>query len=192
MALKLITAPTNKPVTTSAMEAHLRSDLSDEITIVNAYIGAITEKAETYTRRALMTQTWELVLDEFPKCGIVIPLPPLQSVTSIKYLDDNGVEQTLSAADYKIDTDTEPARIYPAYGKQWPDTRNEINAVRIRFVCGYLTADAVPESVKAWIMLNVANLYENRETIVVGQKSQVVELTTMADSLLDACRVVSF
>ncbi len=188
MALRLITAPAVKPVTVSDMESHMRAVLTAETAIVEAYIAAITEKAEAYTRRALVSQTWELVLDGFP-CEIRLPLSPLQSVTSIKYLDAAGVLQTLDPSMYVVDSASEPGRISPAYGTTWPVTLPVHGAVVIKFVCGYgAAASSVPASIKAWIMLNVASLYENRESIGDPRLSEI----GMAESLLTPFRVVSW
>jgi len=52
-----------------------------------------------------MPQTWRRVTDHFPSCGwLCLPLPPLQSVASIKYYDTDGVQQTLDAAVYQVST----------------------------------------------------------------------------------------
>ncbi len=136
MAVKLIAPPLIEPIKREDVEAHLRCDLTAESALIDSYIAAVRQQAEAITRRALITQTWELVLDEFPP-DITLPFPPLQSVVSVKYIDTAGVEQTLSASSYIVDTDSEPARITPAYGEVWPSTRCQVNAVRIRFVCGY-------------------------------------------------------
>jgi uncharacterized phiE125 gp8 family phage protein len=57
---------------------------------------------------------------------------------------------------------SEPGRIVLAYGKSWPSTYDEIQAVQIRFVCGYATAADVPAEIKLAILLKVAQLYEHR------------------------------
>ena len=192
MAAKLITAPAKEPITLTDLETHLRADLSNETATVAVMISSARDRAETITRRALITQTWELVLDLFPQSSgaIGLPFPPLQSVTSIKYIDPDGVEQTLNAADYIVDKDSEPARIVPAYGKTWPSTRYQINAVRVRFVCGYGdTATDVPMPIKQWMLLQIGSMYENREAINIGN---TVNPIPFVDGLLDSFRAVTF
>lgn len=190
-ALKLITAPAAEPISLTDVEGQCRLDAgvitaNGEATTVGIFITAVRQKAELYLRRPLITQTWEMVLDEFPAV-IVVPLPPLQSVTSITYTDGNGDTQTLDPTTYKVDNDSEPARIVPTYGNQWPATRDEINSVRVRFVCGYGdSTGTVPVCVRQWMLLNVADLYENRELTQVGPRMTVVDAATIADGLLDA------
>jgi uncharacterized phiE125 gp8 family phage protein len=188
MALRRITAPATKPVEVEDIEAQSRAMMADDYDLVDAYIGAITEKAEAYTRRALITQAWELVLDRFPFREIEIPLNPLQSVTSITYYDANGSLITMADTEYTVDSASVPARIIPVYNKVWPTTLNHPGTVIIRFVCGYGTAAEIPESIKAWIKMNVASLYENRESVGSVKLTE----TGICDSLLDIHRIMSW
>lgn len=166
MALKLINPPAETPIDLALAKAHTRVIGTGQDLLLSFYLEAATSNLdgkEGILGRALVTQTWEYSLDSFPCEVIEIPLPPLQTVTSIKYLDTAGAEQTLSSARYTVDSASEPGRVViDADG--WPDTYDSANAVVIRFVCGYGAATAVPSSLKAAILLNVGDLFENRQT----------------------------
>jgi hypothetical protein len=73
------------------------------------------------------------------------------------------------------------------YGDTWPDTRAQINAVAVRYVAGYANAAAVPDSIKAWIKLQVSAMYENRE----AEGSVQTFKLGFADRLLDRYKVWS-
>ena len=122
---------------------------------------------------------------------IILPMSPVQSVTSIKFIDTSGVQQTMLSTDYKVDNISEPARILPAYGTTWPSTRNEINAVEIIYQAGYGAASVVPEGIKSWIKIRAATLYENREGVAVLARGKIEPLPYV-DGLLDAYRMVMF
>jgi len=186
-ALQLITGPSSEPLTAAEAKLHSRITISADDAIVSADIIAARQKAEHITGRALMPQTWTLWLDEFPTryLEIVIPNPPLVSITEVKYIDPDGVLQTWSSAKYKVDVVSEPGRVVPVYSEVFPDTRIEINAVQVKFVCGYANAAAVPEQIKRWMLIQIANLYENRESIIPS--ANVSEAPNRyVDSLLDA------
>jgi len=189
MALKEITPPAEEPITTSEakLSPSLRVATATDDTAIGTLITTARKLAETYTLHALVTQTWELVLDGFPTGGIVVPLPPLQSVTSIKYIDTDGTEQTLDALLYSVDDDSIPGLIVPAYGETWPTTRDEVNAVRVRFVAGFGDASDVPEDIKSWIKIMVGTMYDNPQGIVVGQTVMSIP-RTFVDGLLDDYR----
>lgn len=166
--LTIVTEPTLEPVELADMKSHLSVEVSDDDTMISGFIVAARRWCEHFTRRVFITQTWKLVLDAFP-AEFRVPLPPLQSVTSITYIDTGGNAQTLGASVYTVDIDSEPGRIVEAYQQSWPSTRDVINAVTVTFKAGY--GDAVtkmPEEVKLAIKMLVGHYYENREAFVAA------------------------
>jgi uncharacterized phiE125 gp8 family phage protein len=181
MAYKIYTQPTEEPIDLDEAKKHLimEDDEARDDDLLYAYIQAARRHCESFLGRALITQTWDLYLDAFPDGDIAIPLPPLQSVTHVKYKDTAGTLQTLAASTYIVDTVSTPGRIALAYGQSWPSTYSEIQAVQIRFVCGYGLASAVPQNIKHAILLKLTGLYENRgdseRTFVTDTLEQAIE-----------------
>lgn len=188
MALKLITAPVTLAVSLVEAKAHLRVDSTDDDTLITAMIGSATEMAEQMTGRALMAQTWELSLDAFPS-EFELTRVPAQSVTSITYTDTAGVSTVYSSLLYVLDNadDHGAAHVHPVYGSVWPAARDEANAVKVRYLAGYASAAAVPESFKSWIKLMVGAMYENREAETMSNGSAIS--LGFADRLLDRYKV---
>lgn len=203
MSLTLVSAAPAYPVTLAEAKAQLRLDTTDDDTLVDALIAAATahiDGRDGWLGRALVTQTWDLKLDAFP--GIIeVPLPPLQSVDSITYVDAAGATQTLATSKYQVDLGGGwRGRIKPAYGEVWPATYDVWNAVTVRFTAGYAPgvgsptdyAENVPRAIKQAVLLMVAHWYENRVPVLVGQSAQAVEIPFTANALLAPYRVVSF
>ena len=193
MSLKLITPPTTFPIDLASAKLHCRVDIADDDTLITALITAATEMAEQKTGRAIMTQTLELTLDAFPE-AFELTRVPVQSVTSVKYYDTTGTQQTLSNTLYALDAadDFGFAYISPVYAGVWPNTRDQINAVAVRYVAGYADAASVPQSIKNWILLMVSTMYANRET--EAYSSRAVSTTVQmqfVDRLLDRYVVFS-
>lgn len=183
MDIKLQTVtPAESPVTLADIKAHCRIDGSDDNDYLAALIAGAVEEVEQLCGVALATQTLALYLDHFP-AEIRLPRNPVQSVASIQYLDNNGQTQTLAPAAYTLDNKGVVARIIPAYGCNWPGTRPQPNAVTVTFVAGH---DAVPERFKLLVKFIVAEHYENREPVVVGQ---TVNRLPGMQRLLNLCRV---
>lgn len=169
MALRRIVDPTESPVSVAEARSHLGLFHNGDDSLISLYIDAATSNldgAQGILGRTLVAQTWELTYDSFPCSAIKVPLPPLVSVESIKYLDADGVEQTLPTTEYTVDVDNQPGWVAPV--ASWPTTFETINAVRIRFVAGYGAAGKVPAAIRAAILLMVADLYENREGAITG------------------------
>lgn len=169
MALRLVLPPTVEPLDVDMVKmwTKIEQDAEDAM-IEQLMIPAIRAVAENFMERSLMTQTWELTLDAFPASAIELRRPPIQSIASVKYIDANGTLQTLSSSEYALDSDSEPGWLVPAEDTDWPETRNVVNAVKVRFVAGYANAAAIPADIKVWIAMHVATLYVNRETVNIG------------------------
>lgn len=137
------------------------------------------EYVENYLRRSLITQTWKYTLDMFPSGDISLPRPNLLTVASFKYLDGSNVEQTVDPALYTVDTENLPGRILLNWGQSWPLTYPARNAVRITYTAGYgAAATTIPESIKHAMKLLITDLYEQRETAIIG--TIVAELPYMS------------
>ncbi len=159
MTFKVVTAVTTEPISLAEARVQLRmtaDDTTADDALITALITAAREFAEHYTGRALAPQTLEMALDEFPDDGIDLDMPPVATITSVKYTDESGVEQTVATTDYALSLYGESRRLTLAYGIDWPPARGIADAVRIRYVTGYTT---VPKAVKAAILLDVELRY---------------------------------
>lgn len=190
MGLKLVTPPATRPLTLTEVKLHLREDSSDQDAVIELLLRAAVEHndgPEGFLGRALIDQTWDLYLDEFPVGAIEIPLPPLIEVVGVFYNDSAGDEQEWSATNYIVDNANEPARLLIAGSGSWPTISTDANAVRIRFRAGYLDNSSppvanVPFDIKAGLLLYIGALYANREETVIGQT--VAKLPWGAEALL--------
>lgn len=188
----LVTGPQVEPVTLAELKLHLRlgADTTED-TYLAGLITAAREYVENVTRRALITQTWDYWLDEFPPGDYFeLPFGNLQSVSSLKYKDSDATETTMTVTtDYLVDINSEPGRIWLPYGETWPSfTAYPYKPITARFICGYgVSASNVPNPVKAAIKLLAAHLYENREMFVIGQTITKIEFAL--DALLASYRL---
>jgi uncharacterized phiE125 gp8 family phage protein len=166
----LVTGPTSEPLGLAEAKEHLRVDGAEEDLLIDGYITAARTWAEEFTGRALVTQTWEAHFACWPQDGVLeLPLPPLQSVTTVKYTDDGGVERTLGATVYRVVTEVEPGRIVLAPQQAWPsETLDAGLPVVVRFVCGYGQPAAVPASVRQGLRWLIGHMYENREAVTMA------------------------
>lgn len=189
MALTLVTAPVREPLTLDEAKPFLRVSTDEENAIVNRLSVAAREYAETFTRRALLTQVWDWKLDGFP-CGVLeLPIANVTAIGSITYIDQNGDSQTWSSALYQTDLPVGPkapfGRIVPAYGQSWPSTRDQMNAVTVRFTAGYGSdPDAVPSSLITAMQTLVTHWFTNREPVAVGVGIGAVAVPLSIDGML--------
>lgn len=167
-SLKCTVAPAELPLTLDEVKTHLKvTGSADDADILLKIYAAVSQcdGNQGLLNRALVTQTWEMKIDGFP-CGVIeLPLPPLQSVSSIVYLDADGASQTLAADAYRVLNAGVPMRkglVEPAYGQSWPTTRDVSQAVTVTFVAGYGARNAVPWHTRALLLFAIKELYDHR------------------------------
>jgi uncharacterized phiE125 gp8 family phage protein len=167
--------PTIEPVTLAEAKRHANVVASDDDLLIASLIMAAREQVESDTSRALLTQSWRLKLHTWFADELELPRAPLQSVTSIKYLDAAAVEQTLPAAYYDVDADRTPGVIWRDPDYTWPTVSDQANCITIVYKAGYGdVATAVPQRAKQAILLLVGHWYRSREA--VGQVGAEVAL----------------
>lgn len=189
-SLSISVEPSAEPISLAEAKDHLRITDSNEDSLIAVYITAARLYAEAYTKRQLVTATWLLKLDRFPTHEIRVPLPPLSSVTSVAYVDENGSPQTWGSSLYQTDLKSEPGRIKPIEGGTFPSTQSDTYAtVTVTFVAGYGDDDAVPQRFKHAIKLMVSHWFEFREPVIDGRAMKV---PMSVDALLNQDRMWRF
>lgn len=178
MGQRLVTPPTEPPISLEDMKHDLRVDHADDDTLIAAYLDAATQWVEERLQKKLMTQTWELVLDEFPRCEIYLPFGPAQTVETINYFGITGTETLLPATLYYLDNASRDPWIFPQVA--WPLTLAAANAVSIKFVAGYPTAEEVPNPIKQAVRLLVRESYDGAEVEVTVDRMLVNYLRMVA------------
>lgn len=164
--LLLFSGPAVEPVTIAEAKAFLRLDTADDDALVAAAIVAARQACESFTGRALITQSWQLYLDHWPERDITLPHPPLQSVTSIKTFDADGVGATLDPATYWVDASALPGRVRRCSDAVWPSPGRDVAGIEITFVAGYGDSwNEVPQSLRQGILMTIANFYEYRDAL---------------------------
>lgn len=177
MKTKLVTAPSQKPLSDVELKTYLRITedefFNDEM--LKTFLGSAVARVEDETGRALINQTWDLIFDSWEEliwadrsAGIlrVMPFGVCQSVVSVSYLDENEDTHTVSSDQYKISgLGTEATRIvFHADGDfEYPDLY-EVDPITVRIICGYGDTQAsVPDQIKTALMVIVSDQYDDED-----------------------------
>lgn len=161
----LVTAPILEPLTLTEAKLQAKITQTNDDSLITSYIQAAREAAETCLARGLITQTWKLELDRWADVIFLPMAAPLQSVTTVKYYDTAGVQQTLATSGYTVDTGSRPGRVVRAPDQSWPALQADrlSSAVVITYVVGWTTAALVPERIKQGLRLHVTYMDCDRE-----------------------------
>lgn len=173
VALTRLTPPAALPVSLLEAKAFLRVDGSDDDTLISSLIAAAVASLDGERGdlgRCLVSQTWRLDLDAFPRrMAIEIPLPPMIEVVSVAYTASDGAAVTMPTDDFTVVGAGSYgfARIAPTSGL-WPVG----TAVTVTFRAGFgeVAAD-VPADLRGAILARVATAYSVRESSVLATAS---------------------
>jgi len=189
MKTVLKTAPVLFPVTLTEAKKQCEIIGTDHDDYIEYLIAVATDQVEQYLRRRLITQTWYLYMDDWPRADYFnLPFGKLQSVTSIAYKDEDGDSSTFASADYIVEITSDPGRVVLGYNDVWPtDTLYPSNPITVEFVCGYgLTGASVPAAIRHAIRVAISDMFEQREEIVIGTISSRIDI---GKSLLEPHRL---
>lgn len=192
-SVSLVTAPVVSGVSLSDAKLQCKVDTSADDNWFATHIDAATQYCEASTRRKLTTQTWDYKRPAFPSGSepIVLPFPPVASVTSVAYVDADGTTQTWTAGSTGYTTDlpagpqADYARIYPSYNVSYPSTRVQRNAVTVRFVCGYGNSSDMPASITAAMLKLIEHWYMHRGVVTEAAYTQNFNIPAGVDALLE-------
>lgn len=190
-----VTAPAVEPLSLSECKLFLRVDHTSDDTLIASMLASARLWVETYTRRALCTQTVDLKYAGWPIIGspLVVPYAPLQSITSISYIDEDQNTQTLAASQYVVRAQAGPragrGTIEIADGVTLPTLSTQPDRpVTVRAVVGYGQAAQVPDGIKSAIYLLLGDMYEQRQETITG--TSVGKSHTTIERLLGPYRLL--
>ncbi len=154
--------PNGLAVSLDEAKNHLRVSGSDQDDHITLLIEASTEKLERDINRGIISATWRQAMFAFPAGGEKIDLMMGMNtgVSSITYVDEDGVTQTLDPSLYSYSQGR--GCVFSTNANDgWPyvDTDNISDKVFINFSCGVADKDCVPRLFKQAILLETARAY---------------------------------
>jgi uncharacterized phiE125 gp8 family phage protein len=163
LSLSITAGPASEPVSVAEVKQALRLTTSADDSVITRNIKAAREFAEKETRRSLAAKSYLLSVDRFPYPHepIRLPVPPLVSVTSIKFLDSTLTQQTWDSAEYFIADKQVPALIVPKPGFVYPSPVFVPGAVEIAFISGVDPSEHIKEGIRQLAV----HIYEHPEAI---------------------------
>jgi hypothetical protein len=208
--LILTSPPSIEPLTLAEAKAFLRVDTTDDDSLITSLIVAARQFCENYTKRAFITRTYDLWLDQAPNSNsewwdgvrdgalsclysmpskISLPMPPFKSLTSITTYDLSDASSSFDITNLISDTASVPGRIILKYGQIWPSNLRYAQCMDIRYTAGYGDAASdVPNALIQAIKIMTAHMYENRTPFDLGRAAEV---PLSIESLLTPYRVLS-
>lgn len=172
----LIAGPASEPISLAEAKAYLRIDDAAEDGLIGTLISAARMHVESLTGKALLEQSWRVVLDAWPKDRMVkLPVAPLVSLTSVTAFDEQDDAVAVPVAQFLPESGTAPARLLlPATIAGMPVLRERLG-IEIDYVAGFgASADEVPADLRHALLALVAHWHEHRDAVIIAGSGAVV------------------
>lgn len=159
------------PISLLDVKAHLRYDeLSSQDDQLEAYIMAAVRDVERVYGMAILTKTIKEYWSAFPCSAdkpLLLRINPVQSVTSVEYIDQNGLTQTWDTDEWTYGGFNGYTFIQPVPGYTWPITWAVPNAITITYEAGFGDTPAdVPANIAQALKIMVGDMDLRREDAV--------------------------
>ncbi|WP_423068496.1 head-tail connector protein [Devosia sp. CN2-171] len=158
----LLAGPAEEPVSLAETKAFLRLDGVAEDGLVASLIAAARLHVEAVTGRALVRQSWRVVLDAWPD-ELRVPVSPVIEVTTARAFDEQDDEHELDVDAIQIAGDR---LLLPATMDGMQVLRPRLG-IELDYVAGFGDAGDVPPDLKQAVLALVAHWFEHRDLAVV-------------------------
>ena len=158
----------NQIVSTADLKTHLRITFSDDDDYLVALEGAAVRMVEEYTNLYLNRTTVIQYATNFSGLTILFKSPASDEDHTLKY-QTGSAWVTVDTSDYEFVNLIKPPRVYA--GESWsvPSTDDVFQAWKFTYLAGYASTGDIPEALIQAIKIIVADMYENRQSVIVGK-----------------------
>lgn len=120
---------------------------------------------------AVSDTTFDLnISNTYTSAAIYIEVQP---IGYIQYYDVDNKLQLLAQDIYKVDLNSEPAKVWLDYRHVWPWVYPKPNTVEINWTCGYASVDVIPLQILHAIKMLVATWFNKREDTTQAKTSTI-------------------
>lgn len=159
-----VTVPATELVTIAEARQQARSDSDTDLdTELTRLITVARNHTEKYCGIRIGAQTIVAKCDSFDDLAR-LPDAPVTSITSITYVDTDGVTQTLATSVYELRADDLDAAVVLKFNQSWPAIQPG-SRITLTSVVGYATA---PPAVHHAMLLHIADHFADHEMVVVN------------------------
>ena len=169
----MVTTYTSNPslddiISVADLKSHLRVDVSDDDTLISSFRDAAISWVQEITGRVLGDVDCVVYIDTFKP--VTLDVSPVNSISSIQYIDHSGNIQTLSSNSYFVDIAGSHARIR---FHDVPDLHDyALNRVIVNCNVGHAESSIAKPIIHA-VRLLVGHMYENRTAAEIRSVNEI-------------------
>ena len=167
----LLAGPAEEPVSLVEAKAFLKVDDAAEDGLIGTLIAAARLHVESVTGRAMVFQSWRLVLDAWPGGRTVtLPVGPVDALTAVTVFDEDDEAHELGLAQFSV----QAGRLMLPRDISGPALRPRLG-LEIDYMAGFGTEpEEVPSDIRQALLLLVGYWFEHRDAVIVAGSGAVV------------------
>ena len=168
----LLAGPAEEPVSLADAKAFLRVDDSAEDALITTLATAARLHVESVTARAMLFQSWRLVLDAWPaERTIALPVGPVHELTAVTALDQDDEPHELELGQFSV----QAGRLMLPRAIDGAPALRERLGLEIDYVAGYgEDASAAPADLRHACLVLIGFWFENRDAVIVAGSGAVM------------------
>ena len=183
--LEVVSHHNTQIVSTADLKTHLRVTYSDDDTYIASLEKAAVHMIEEYCNIFLLETTLRQYGNTFKDLNILFKSHIINGSYDVKY------KKASSWVDFTTSTELvqhiKPPRVYMNEDATEPTTDDIFQAWRCDYIVGYNETQYIPEPIIQAIKITVADMYENRQSVIVGKI--VSEIPKTAQYLMNPYKI---
>jgi len=173
-------------VSTADLKTHLRITFSDDDTYIDELELAAVRRLEEFTNRFLLETTVTQYGNKFSDLEILFKSPVQAGSERVSSFTD-GAWLLMAISETEFVYAIEPSRLYIRPTASLPVADDVFEAWKVSYDVGYASVADIPRPLIQAIKIMVADMYENRQSVIVGKI--VSEIPKTAQYLMNPYKV---
>ena len=165
--LEVVAYHDTQVVSTANLKTHLRITFSDDDDYIAALEKAAVQRIEEFCNIFLLDTSLRQYGNKFSDLNILFKSPITDGTFAVKY--KSGGSWVDFGSSCELVQHIKPPRLYANDDSTIPNTDEVFQAWRCDYVVGWVSAGAIPDPIIQAIKIVVADMYENRQSVIVGK-----------------------
>lgn len=186
--LEILSYHNTQIVSVDDLRQHLKITFNDEDNYIGLLEKAAVRSIEQFLNNFLLTTTLVQYGTSFNDLNILYKGPGLTEEITVSY-KEGGNWRVFGTQNNNIEyvNKANPPRIYLLESTTLPTTDDIFQAWKAEYFVGYASASAIPQPIIQAIKITVADMYENRQSVIVGKT--VSEIPRTAQFLINPFKI---
>lgn len=173
--LEVVSHHNTQVVSTADLKTHLRITFNNDDSYIAGLELAAVQRIEEFCNIYLLETTLRQYGNKFEDLNILFKSPIKNGAFDVKY--KSGGAWVAFTSSCELVQHIKPPRIYANPDSTIPNTDDIFQAWRADYIVGWASAGDIPNPIIQAIKIVVADMYENRQSVIIGKTATEIPRT---------------